>query len=104
MQEGWVPPSRWLEPEVGRDHLKSGFQSPSSQVSVPGRGSSTAQEGPGVKAGRLSLRHLALEESACFSVGVRYQPCTPTASLAFAGHNFSYEGPGLGCLYWVSGF
>lgn len=22
MQEGWVPPSRWLEPEVGRDHLK----------------------------------------------------------------------------------
>lgn len=104
MQEGWVPPSRWLEPEVGRDHLKV-WLSVSKQSGVcPREGSSTAQEGPGVKAGRLSLRHLALEESACFSVGVRYQPCTPTASLAFAGHNFSYEGPGLGCLYWVSGF
>lgn len=56
-----------------------------------------------MKAGGLSLRLLALEEENA-AVGTLFQPCAPAASLAFAGYNLSYQGPGPGCLYWVSGF
>lgn len=86
-----------------RDRLKSGFQSRAQSGVRSREGVLCGSRGAWVKAGRLSLRLLALEEENA-SLSAHFQPCAPAASLAFAGHNLSYQGPGPGCLYRVSGF
>lgn len=103
-QEGWAPPAEGWSFKVGRDCLKSSFQSQAESGVCSREGVLHGSGEAWMKTGRLSLRLLILEEENAALVGILFQPCVPAASLAFAGYNLSYQGPGPGCLHWVSGF